>query len=48
MKIGYIIRIVSQNDQNMIKFQNHKISYNKCPNFMCGIDNIMHTIHDFK
>ena len=41
MKTGYIIRIVNQNNQNMIKFQNHKVLYNKYPEAMCVIDKII-------
>ena len=41
MKIGYIIRIVNQNNQNMIKFQNHKNLYNKYPGIVCVIDKIV-------
>ena len=41
MKIGYIIRIVNQNNQNMIKFQTHKSLYNKYPGIVCVIDKIM-------
>ena len=41
MKIGYIIRIVNQNNQNMIKFQTHKSLYNKYPGIVCVIDKIV-------
>ena len=41
MKIGYIIRIVNQNNQNMLKFQNHKTLSNKYPGIVCVIDKIV-------
>ena len=40
MKIGYIIRIVNQNNQNMIKFQTHKSLYNKYPGIVFVIGKI--------
>ena len=41
MKIGYIIRIVNQNNQNMLKFHNHETLYNKYPGIVCVIDKIV-------
>ena len=40
MTIGCVIRIVSENNQNMIKFQNHKTLCHQHPKIMCVIDKI--------
>ena len=41
MKIGYVIRIVSENNQDMIEFQNHETLYDKYPKIMCSLDKII-------
>ena len=41
MKIGYVIRIVSENNQDIIEFQNHETLYDKYPKIMCSLDKII-------
>ena len=41
MKIGYVIRIVSENNQNMTGFQNHETLDDKYPKIMCALDHLI-------
>ena len=41
MRIGYVIKIVSENNQNMIECQNYETHYNKHPKIMCSLDKII-------